>query len=34
VLVLGLIAALCFARPAHMRRVSPPPAEAVAASVG
>jgi hypothetical protein len=34
VLVLGLVAALCFARPAHMRRVVPPPAEAVPAGVG
>ena len=34
VLVLGLIAALCYARPAHMRRVAMPPAEPVSASVG
>jgi EmrB/QacA subfamily drug resistance transporter len=34
VLVLGLIAALCFARPAHMRRTAQPPAEAVPAGVG
>ena len=34
VLVLGLIAALAFSRPAHMRRVAPPPAETVAAPVG
>jgi EmrB/QacA subfamily drug resistance transporter len=34
VLVVGLIAALCFSRPAHMRPVAPPQAEPVSAPVG